>query len=120
MEKGPTKEKNSVDISEIEAYLPTKLKNKLYNLQNSQHNNIDDDHCFGGNDPKIEENLQTSDQDSEELYYCHSCKFKSRWEHVVNRHTLSVHQGNRYPCDTCVFEATQATGLRRHMYNVYS
>ena len=50
---------------------------------------------------------------------CNQCgKIFSSSSHL-NRHTKSVHEGNKYPCDECNFAAARADTLREHIQVIH-
>merc|ERR1712129_157026 len=63
----------------------------------------------------IDTNIQTQlFRQDPQLYFCKSCDYKSNKQFNVKKHTLSIHDGIRYPCDQCDYKATETGHLKKH------
>ena len=53
-------------------------------------------------------------------FFCAKCDYKSNKQFNVKKHTLSIHEGVRYPCDQCDYRATENGHLKKHKRNKHS
>ena len=50
---------------------------------------------------------------------CEQCTYVSLSQTSLKLHVQTVHEGIRYPCDSCNYEATQKQNLERHKRNAH-
>ena len=50
---------------------------------------------------------------------CEQCTYVSLSQNSLKNHVETVHDGIRYPCDHCNYEATQKQNLERHKRNAH-
>ena len=54
------------------------------------------------------------------LHYCEQCEYKSTKAYNVKKHTMSMHDGIRYPCSHCDYKATENGHLKKHIRRFHS
>ena len=53
-------------------------------------------------------------------YSCELCGFQATYQSSVTSHHQSVHQGLKYPCHLCDYQATQKSNIKRHIQTKHS
>ena len=48
-------------------------------------------------------------------YPCNHCDYQATQQTHLQKHIQSVHEGIRYPCNQCDYQATQQCHLQRHI-----
>ena len=56
---------------------------------------------------------------SKQLYKCVECEAIYNSKHALYYHTRSKHEGVRYSCNQCEYQATQQGNLKRHKQSVH-
>ena len=59
------------------------------------------------------ENIKQKNQ-SNKVYKCEYCHFKSKYKQSVTIHEKSIHLMQKFPCDHCGYKATQQSHLTIH------
>ena len=47
-------------------------------------------------------------------YPCNQCDYQATQQRLLQTHIQSVHEGIKYPCNQCDHQATQKSDLKRH------
>ena len=58
-------------------------------------------------------------QDAGGSYQCVQCDYKSKHKQNLNRHTQSIHEGERQPCPQCDFKGKESSQVRQHVKSVH-
>ena len=69
---------------------------------------------------EVKEESKTSVIKSESVFPCTDCSYKATYANHLRRHTLSVHEGVRYSCESCDKKFTQKPNLNKHVARKHS
>ena len=54
-----------------------------------------------------------------QLHKCGECGAGYKWKHALVRHIRSKHEGVRYPCNQCEYQATTQGSLKTHKESIH-
>ena len=52
-------------------------------------------------------------------YPCNQCVYSATQSGSLKRHIQSMHEGVRYPCNQCEYSATTTRSLKRHIQSIH-